>query len=249
MDFLAIVGIVLGFAAILGGNFLEGGHLGALADTPAGVIVIGGTLGAALLQTPLAELKRAVAILRWVWRPPVHEPAVIVAKMSAWSRVARKDGLLGLERLLEKENDPFTRKGLSLLVDGAEPAAIRQVLETEMIASSDRDHHAAGVYNAMGGYAPTIGIIGAVMGLIHVLRNLADPDALGAGIATAFVATIYGVGLANLLLLPVAGRLATLVDRQQQLQAMVIDGLLAIAEGEHPKSIELRLSGFDAAVA
>lgn len=249
MDGLAVVGLLLGLVAILGGNLLEGGHMAALVDGPAAVIVLGGTLGAALLQTPAAHLKRALAMLRWVFKPPAYEPEAIVKKMTTWSKTARKSGLLGLERVAEAERDAFTRKGLLLLIDGAEPLAIRQALETEMISSLDRDLDAAGFYQCMGGYAPTIGIIGAVMGLIHVLGNLADPDALGAGIATAFVATIYGVGSANLVLLPVAGRLRTLVERRRLEHAMIVDGLLAIAEGEHPRAIEVRLSGFDAALA
>ncbi|NJN51037.1 MAG: flagellar motor protein [Gammaproteobacteria bacterium] len=245
MDIVAIVGVCIAFAAVVGGNFLEGGQIAALVNTPAGVIVIGGTLGAVVLQTPGARLKRAVQVLRWVFVPPKEPMRDGIEKMMTFSNTARREGLLGLENLLEREADGFVRKGLELLIDGGEPQVIRHALENELAARTQRDLAAAQVFRSMGGYAPTIGIIGAVMGLIQVMGNLADPSALGAGIATAFVATIYGVGLANLLFLPIADRIAAVVDRQSVFASMTIEGILAIAEGEHPRSIELRLRGFE----
>lgn len=167
-----------------------------------------------------------------------------ISKLLNWSTTARREGLLGLENMLERETDPFARKGLELLIDGGEPQVIRHVMENELSARMQRDLAAAQVFKSMGGYSPTIGIIGAVMGLIHVMGNLADPAQLGSGIATAFVATIYGIGLANLVFLPVADRLASLVERDATYRSMTIEGILAIAEGEHPRSIELRLRGF-----
>ena len=158
--------------------------------------------------------------------------------------VARKDGLLGLESIADLEVDHFSRKGLQLLVDGAEPEAIRSIMEVDLITQEGRDLQAAKVYEGMGGYAPTIGIIGAVMGLIHVMGNLADPSQLGSGIAVAFVATIYGVGLANLLLIPIGNKLKSVVLRQSRYREMLLEGILSIAEGENPRSIELKLQGF-----
>ncbi len=245
MDIVAIIGVCIGFAAVIGGNFLEGGQLVALVNTPAGVIVIGGTLGAVVLQTPGTRLKRAAGMLRWVFVPPKQAMRDGIEKMMTFSTTARRDGLLGLENLAEREDDEFVKKGLELLIDGGEPQVIRHAMENELAARTQRDHAAAQVYRSMGGYAPTIGIIGAVMGLIQVMGNLADPAALGAGIATAFVATIYGVGLANLLFLPIADRIAAMIDRQAVFASMTIEGILAIAEGEHPRSIELRLRGFE----
>lgn len=244
MDVLALLGVVIAFAAVVGGNFLEGGQLGALLDTPAAIIVIGGTLGAVILQTPYPRLKRAVQLLRWIVLPPSRDLSGTISKMSRWSQQSRKEGLLGLENQLQKEADNFTRKGLELLIDGNDTHTMRRVLETDLKARMDGDLAAAAVFRAMGGYAPTIGIIGAVLGLIQVMGNLADPSALGAGIATAFVATIYGVGLANLLFLPIADRLRALVVEQADAQVVALEGLLAIAEGEHPKNIELRLEGY-----
>jgi chemotaxis protein MotA len=244
VDGLAIVGVCVAFIAIIGGNFLEGGQISALLNTPAGIIVLGGTLGAVVLQTPKTRLLDAARMLKWVLVPPVLVVGDGIKKMLAWSTTARREGLLGLENAAEREKDPFAKKGLELLIDGGEPQVIRHVMENELSARMQRDLAAASVFKSMGGYAPTIGIIGAVMGLIHVMGSLADPSQLGAGIATAFVATIYGIGLANLVFLPIADRLAALVERDATYRSMTIEAILAIAEGEHPRSIELRLRGF-----
>lgn len=244
MDVLSLIGVILAFVAILGGNYLEGGHVGALLNGPAALIVIGGTLGAAFLQTPISVFKRALAILRWIFFPPRVDLQGGINRVVAWSMTARKEGLLGLEAVADVEADPYARKGLQLLVDGAEPEAIRSILEVDMYTQESRDIQAAKVFECMGGYAPTIGIIGAVMGLIHVMGNLADPSMLGSGIAVAFVATIYGVGFANLLLLPIGSKLKALALRQSCYREMLLEGILSIAEGENPRSIELKLQGF-----
>ena len=244
MDVLALLGVVIAFGAVISGNFLEGGQLAALANAPAAIIVIGGTLGAVMLQTPYKRLKRAAQLLSWVAVPPKLGMEASITRMTEWSRTSRKQGLLGLENEVDSERDAFTRKGLEMVIDGSEPQTIRRVLETELSTHTDSDLAAAAVYRSMGGYSPTIGIIGAVLGLIQVMGNLADPAQLGAGIATAFVATIYGVGLANLLFLPVADRLRTLVLKQSDSRALIIEGLLAVAEGEHPNLIAARLGGY-----
>ncbi|HGM5581205.1 TPA: flagellar motor protein [Pseudomonas putida] len=244
MDVLSLIGLILAFVAIVGGNFLEGGHVGALLNGPAGLIVLGGTLAAALLQSPLSAFKRALQILRWIFFPPRVDLAGGIDRVVNWSLTARKEGLLGLEGVADAEPDPYARKGLQLLVDGAEPESIRSILEVDFLTQESRDIQAAKVFESMGGYAPTIGIIGAVMGLIHVMGNLADPSQLGNGIAVAFVATIYGVASANLILLPVANKLKAIVMRQSRYREMLLEGLLSIAEGENPRSIELKLQGF-----
>jgi chemotaxis protein MotA len=152
--------------------------------------------------------------------------------------------LLGLETLAESEPEPFARKGLQLLVDGSEPDTIRAIMEVDLNAREYSDIHAAKVFEGMGGYSPTIGIIGAVMGLIHVMNNLADPAKLGAGIAVAFVATIYGVGLANLFFLPMANKLKNIIHAQTQFREMIVEGIVSIAEGENPRNIETKLRGY-----
>lgn len=244
MDILSLLGVAIAFAAILGGNWLEGGHLDTLANGPALIIVLGGTIGAALLQTPLATFLRSMRMLGMVFMPPKRALDVTIEKLVEWSKVARKDGLLGLERAAAEEGDLFVRKGMQLLVDGNEPDEIRHALEVELDSRERFDMQASKVLEGMGGYAPTIGIIGAVMGLIHVMQNLSDPSKLGSGIATAFVATIYGVGLANLFLLPMAGKLKAYVMQESHYRELVIEGLVAISEGENPRQIETRLQGF-----
>lgn len=244
MDVLSVLGVIVGLVAILGGNWLEGGHLGALINLPALIIVVGGTVGAATLQVPMPTLRLALRRLVYVFAPLPLDFKGGVGKIVRWAMAARKEGLLGLESVADSERDPFARKGLQLLVDGSEPDSIRAVMELESDLREHRDVNAAKFYESMGGYSPTIGIIGAVLGLIHVMGNLADPSKLGPGIATAFVATIYGVALANLFLLPVAGKLRVLARNESQYREMLIEGVIAIAEGENPRAIELKLNGF-----
>jgi chemotaxis protein MotA len=244
LDILTILGVVIGFGAILGGNVMEGGHIDALINGPAALIVIGGTLGAALLQSPAKTYIGSIKLLAWVVFPPNLKLRSNIEKIIEWSEIARREGLLGLEAVVDDERDPFAKKGLQLLVDGGEPEVIRDILMLELEALEMRQLQSAKVYEAMGGYAPTIGIIGAVMGLIHVMQNLSDPSKLGAGIATAFVATIYGVGLANLLFIPVSAKLKTQVLAYSQSREMMIEGIAAIAEGENPRNVEIKLQGY-----
>ena len=244
MDYLSFIGVAIAFGAILGGNWLEGGHLEMLANGPALMIVLGGTIGAVLLQTPLQLFMRSMRMLGMVFLPPKQRLDESVEKLVEWSKIARKDGLLGLEVAVQSEPDVFVRKGMQLLVDGNEPEEIRHTLEVELDSRERFDLQASKVFEAMGGYSPTIGIIGAVMGLIHVMQNLSDPSKLGSAIATAFVATIYGVGLANLFLLPMANKLKAYVLQESHYRELIIEGLVAISEGENPRQIETRLQGF-----
>ncbi len=244
MDLLSFLGIAIAFGAIIGGNFLEGGHISTLLNGPALVIVFGGTLGATMLQSPLSVFVHAIRQSGSVFRPPRYRVHPAIKKLVNWSNVARKEGLLGLEEAAEREPDLFIRKGMQLLVDGSEPEAIRNILEVELDSREQHDLEAAKVFESMGGYSPTIGIIGAVMGLIHVMQNLADPGKLGSGIATAFVATIYGVGLANLFLLPFGNKMRSVAMSKSHYQEMVIEGIVAIAEGENPRNIESKLQGY-----
>jgi chemotaxis protein MotA len=244
VDILSMTGMLLALVAILGGNILEGGHTASLVQMTAFVIVGGGTLGAVMVQTPIRTFVRAMKIAVWVVVPVKLYPEQVAEKIVSWSNIARREGLLGLEAIAEEEPDQFARKGLQLLVDGSEPEVIRAILEVEIDNKEHQDIQAAKVYDGMGGYSPTIGIIGAVMGLIHVMNNLADPSKLGSGIATAFVATIYGVGFANLLFLPVANKLKSQVHSQTQFREMIVEGVISIAEGENPRNIETKLQGY-----
>jgi len=244
VDILSILGVLLALAAILGGNALEGGHIDSLVNGPAMVIVIGGTIGAILLQTPISVFMHAIRVAGAVFLPPKLNLNESINKLVSWSNIARKDGLLGLEEIAETEPDLFVRRGMQLLVDGTEPEVIRSIMEVELDSREHHDLQAAKVFESMGGYSPTIGIIGAVMGLIHVMQNLADPSKLGSGIATAFVATIYGVGLANLFLLPFGNKLKSIAMKKAQHRDLIIEGIVSIAEGENPRNIESKLQGY-----
>lgn len=244
MDILSVVGVVLGVGAILTGMILEGGHVESLLNLPAFLIVFGGTIGAALLQSPVKLIKKALQMLPWLLVPPTVNLVDQREKIVAFSMQARKNGLLGLEPQIDVEEDPFMKLGLQLLVDGCQPTVMREILELELDAMESHQLQAAKVFESMGGYAPTIGIIGAVLGLIHVMQNLASPASLGAGIATAFVATIYGVGSANLMFLPAAGKLKSQILMMSQARAMLIEGFNSIAVGENPRVIEIKLSSY-----
>lgn len=244
MDLLSVIGLILAVTAILSGQYLEGGAASTLVNGPALLIVGGGTLGAVMLQSPIATFTRALRILGWIVWPPRESADEIVDRVIQWSTVARKEGLLGLETVSETEEDLFARKALQLLVDGSEPDVMRSILEIEIDNVEHADVEAARVFESMGGYSPTIGIIGAVMGLIQVMNNLSDPSRLGHGIAIAFVATIYGVGFANLLFIPVANKLKTLAAARSQFRYMIVEGVVSIAEGENPRNIETKLQGY-----
>ncbi len=244
MDILTLLGVIFAFAAIIGGNALEGGHLDSLLQLTAFLIVFGGTLGAIMVQTPIRVFVHSIKMLRWIFIPPKLDPATALQKIIEWSQIARKEGLLGLESISEEESEPFTQKCLQLLIDGNEPESIRSTMEVEISTREALDIKGAKVYEGMGGYSPTIGIIGAVLGLIHVMNNLADPSTLGPGIAVAFVATIYGVGMANLFLLPAANKLKTLISDRCHIQEMIVEGVVAIAEGENHRNIEAKLRGY-----
>lgn len=241
MDILSIAGIVLALTAIIGGNLLDGGHTDQLFQFTAFLIVVGGTMGAVMIQTSFSVFMRAMGMARWVFVTPEVDLAETIDKLVNWSQMSRREGLLALENASEEENHLFSRKGLQLLVDGNEPETIRSVMETEIHVMETTELQAARVYEAMGGYSPTIGILGAVMGLIHVMNNLADPSKLGIGIATAFVATIYGVGFANLFLLPMAGKIKGVVAKRVMQYEMLLEGIVGIAEGENPRNIESKL--------
>ncbi len=244
MDFSSLIGIAVALAGIIGGQLLEGGYVGSLLQSAAFLIVLGGTAGAVMVQSPARVFVRGIRMAKWVVLPPDFAPQRMIADILRWSHSARREGLLALEQQAEIAADPFARKGLQLLADGAEPEKLREAMEVEIITFEEYHRQAARIWEAAGGYAPTIGILGAVLGLIHVMENLSDPARLGSGIAVAFVATIYGVGLANLVFLPVANKLKALIARQVLLREILVDGLVSIAGGENPRMIENRLLGY-----
>ncbi len=244
MDKLSLIGGLMALGAVILGVLLEGGALAIFVNPSAFLIVLGGTVGAVLLQTPRSTFKEAVHLLSWVFHPPALSLSDQVNKVKFWSGSVSQEGIISLQEALDLESDEFARKGLSLLIEGTEPQAIRSVLETDILAREHKQMMAAKVFSSMGGYAPTIGIMGAVIGLIQVVGHLGEPESLGLGIATAFIATLYGVGFANLIFLPIGNKLKALIRHQLLEDEVLLDGLVAIAEGEHSLLLEKRLEGY-----
>ena len=244
MDILTIVGIILGFGAIIGGQVLEGGSLNSIMQVTAAIIVLGGTIGAVCVNYSLNTFILAMKNARLAFFNHKSDPREFIRLISELAGAARKDGLLALEARLKKMDDPFLRKGLQLVVDGTEPKLTREILEIEIQYTEEYNLSSAKVFESAGGYAPTIGILGAVLGLIHVMENLAEPSMLGSGIAVAFVATVYGVGSAHVLWLPVAGKMKQKIREDVIVKEMIIEGLISLSEGENPRRVEEKLSGF-----
>lgn len=244
MDKVSFGGTALGILVIIVGTVLKGSNVGALWNPAAFVIVFFGTLAALLVQNQGRVLKRALSMVSMIYHPPRHRPEDLIKRIVGWSEVCRRHGLLGLEPQIERESDAFIIKGLQLLVDGNEPETLRGTLEVDLDTREGVDLAAAKVFENAGIYSPTLGIIGAVMGLMAVMQNLSDPSKLGHGIAAAFVATIYGVALANMFMLPMAARLKGLIGQQTLLREILIEGLALIAHGDNPRQIESRLQGY-----
>lgn len=244
MDKLSLFGLLIAFSGIVGGQMLEGGSAAILLQLASFLIVCGGTLGAVMLQSPYKIFVNGLRMGKWAFFSPQIQAQKQILQLTAWSNVARKDGMLKLEDQLGMVKDQFSRKGLQLLVDGNSGDKIRNVLEVDLHAYEQYSFQSARVWESAAGYSPTIGILGAVLGLVHVMQSLGDPSKLGAGIAVAFISTIYGVGLANLVFLPIAGKLKMLILQQVVAREMLIDGLVMIANGENTRYIEMKLQGY-----
>lgn len=244
MDPSAIIALVVGVGLILAGNAMEGGHFSSLVQPTAFMIVMGGTLGATILASPNAELKLAMKLCKRVIFPGHADRQKLLDDMVKVSNLARREGMLAVENQLGDITDPFLLRGLRMLVDGASGEDVKRVLEPELELEEHHGTQAGKVFETAGGFCPTIGILGAVLGLIHVMSNLADPTALGAGIAVAFVATIYGVGFANLLFIPLGSRIKKIVGADAETRQMVLLGLVGIAAGVNARQIEEMLAPF-----
>ncbi|WP_448213079.1 flagellar motor protein [Colwellia sp. MEBiC06753] len=244
MDKLSLAGLILAFFAIYLGFSIEGGAIAALFELPAFIIVFGGTVGAVMLQSSTAQFTHAMSLLKWVFQPPQFDLVKGIDDIVEWANKSRESGYLVLENIAIDVEDKFTNKALNYLADGIETEQLISSLELDIELYREHGLRSAKIFESMGGYSPTIGILGAVLGLIQALGNLTDPDLLGQGIATAFVATIYGVGFANLIYIPVANKLRGIIHQQTMYREMMAQGLIAISQGENPHAIENRLSAF-----
>lgn len=245
MQMTTILGLVIGIGGILIGNFLEGGHISSLFQLTAALIVFGGTLGAVLLSHRIEDLKLAVAFLRLAFRGAENgERSKIAREVIQSAQLARRESILALESSLAKFSDPFMRSVYRFVIDGVDPEVLRRIFEEEIFINERRKLSAAKVWSDAGGFAPTIGIIGAVLGLISVMANISDTALLGQGIAVAFVATIYGVGAANLVFIPVANKMKALIRFRSETEQMILEGAVAIVSGLNPYLIEQKMRAF-----
>lgn len=243
-DYAALFGLFLGVGAIVGGNLIEGGNTAHLVQGAAAAIVFGGTFGATLLSSSFADVKRALKCLPLVIRPADHDPDKIIEDVLALLVKARKLGLIALQPEILTIKNPFLQKGLNLVIDGMNPAMIREILSQEIATYEDSMKQASRVYESAGGFAPTIGILGAVLGLINVMKNVTDPAKIGSGVAVAFVATIYGVGSANLIFIPLAKKIMNRMHEEIFMRELIIEGILGIESGVNPYFLRTRLNAF-----
>jgi chemotaxis protein MotA len=244
MDAGSLAGIFLALAGILTGLLLEGGHLGQILQPTAAMIVFGGTLGAVMLQFPLATVAAAAQRLIRVFLHRDDGGHALLRQIVSFANQARRHGIVSLDRDLDKVTDPFLRQALMLAVDGTEPTELRRIMEVQIDTMGEVEARIPSVFESAGGFSPTIGIIGAVIGLIQVMQHLDHMDQVGRGIAVAFVATIYGVGAANIFFLPAAGKLRQRAREDQRRKEMALEGVVSILEGMNPRMIEIKLAGF-----
>jgi len=241
VDLASLLGLLLALAGIVIGHTLDGGKFSSLLQPAAFAIVVVGTLGAVLLQTRRKSFIRGLRMLAWVFKTPPDRRQQLAREIHLWSLSARRDGLLSLEQYMAKA-DPFIQKGLRLVVDGIQPDKLKSLLDTEINNYEFRERQAARIWESAAGYAPTVGILGAVLGLIHVMENLSDPSRLGAGIAVAFVSTVYGVGLANLFFYPVGNKIKSIVAERVNQYEILGDVFHDIATGDYTRVIEERVA-------
>ena len=244
MDKGSIGGVFLAVAGIIAGLLIEGGNLGQILQPTAALIVFGGTLGAVLLQFPLPTVVAAFGRLAHVFVAPKKHNDQLVGQLVAYANKARRNGVVSLDNDLGAIKDPFLKQTLMLAVDGTEPADLRKIMRVRLDSITDNEERLPAVFESAGGFSPTIGILGAVLGLIQVMQHLDNINEVGRGIAVAFVATIYGVGIANLFFLPFAGKMRLRIHDENQRREMMLEGVVSILEGMNPRMLEIKLSGF-----
>jgi len=244
VDKSSFAGILLALGGVVAGLLLEGGNLRQVVQPTAALIVFGGTLGAVMLQFPLPVVMHAFRRLGSVFTSSKQNPQSTIIRLVQYAQKARREGIVSLDADLAQIEDPFLKRSLMLAVDGTEPQELREIMELELNNQAEYEEQVPQVFESAGGFAPTIGIIGAVLGLIQVMQHLDKIDEVGKGIAVAFVATIYGVGSANLLYLPIAGKMKLRIREEQIAREMTLEGVASILEGINPRMLETKLLGF-----
>ncbi|MDB5084335.1 MAG: motility protein [Bacilli bacterium] len=244
MDLTTLIGVVLAVGALAIGYGLEGGSIASLFMGSAALIVFGGTFGAVILSTPMERLKEIPKVVQKAFFHKVRNPLETIEELVALATIARREGILALEEKIESYQDQFFQNGIRLVVDGVDPELVRSILETELSFLESRHESGVQLFEQAGGYAPTMGIIGTVMGLVHVLSNLSNPNTLGPAISSAFIATLYGVSSANVIYLPIAGKLKNRTKQEVLIREIMIEGILSIQAGENPSILGQKLKVF-----
>ena len=244
MDKSSVGGVLLAVVGIIAGLIMEGGNVGQILQPTAALIVFGGTFGAVLLQFPLPTVIAAFRSLGHVFVAPRKQSEQLIHQLVTYANKARRQGVVSLDSDLESIKDPFLKQSIMLAVDGTEPSELRRIMRVSIDSACDGEERLPAVFESAGGFSPTIGILGAVLGLIQVMQHLDNIQEVGKGIAVAFVATIYGVGAANLFFLPFAGKIRIRLHADQQRREMMLEGVISILEGMNPRTLELKLAGF-----
>lgn len=244
MDKASIGGVLLAMAGIILGLLIEGGNLGQILQPTAALIVFGGTLGAVLLQFPLTTVAAAFRSMAGVFAAPHRHHDQLISLLVAFANKARRNGVVSLDADLKTIQDPFLKRALMLAVDGTEPGDLRKIMQLSLDSATESEERLPAVFESAGGFSPTIGILGAVLGLIQVMQHLENIQEVGRGIAVAFVATIYGVGIANLFFLPLAGKMRLRIRDEYQRREMMLEGVVSILEGLNPRMLQVKLAGF-----
>ncbi|UCD95212.1 MAG: flagellar motor protein [Candidatus Zixiibacteriota bacterium] len=244
MDVATIGGLIIGVGAVLVSFLLEGGHLSAIVQPPAMLIVIGGTIGASIVTTSLKTLLKIPDFLRLAFTGKSPNPLATIDMIVMMSEKARKEGILGLEGDLHRISDPFFKKAIQLLIDGTEGSVLKRILETEIAYTEDRHKKGILFFQKMGGFSPTLGIIGTVLGLIHTLGSTSDAERMATAIAGAFIATLWGVALANLCYLPLSDKLKLRHEEELGNLDLIMEGVIAIQSGDNPRIVKTKLISF-----
>ena len=244
MDIATLIGLILAWGAFFGSILIEGGDLSALLNPSAALLVFGGTLGASMICFPLSTITSLPGIVKNAFLSKKEDVGHLIKTLVGYAEKARREGLLALEDEVQKMSDPFLKKGVQLAIDGTDPELVREIMETDIQFLGARHHEGANLFGTMGGFAPTLGVIGTVSGLVHMLANLSDPGSMGPSIAAAFIATLYGVCSANLLFLPLGNKLKAISHEEVLVREIMMEGILAIQAGDNPRIVEEKLKAF-----
>jgi len=244
VDLSSILGLIMGFGMLIGGFMLEGGHFTSLLEPTAAMIVFGGTIGATMTSFAMEDIKQVPQLFKITFIEKKYEVNELIGILTGFAEKARREGLLSLERETTAIDDEFLKQGIQLVVDGTDPALVRDILETQIDFTDQRHKIGADIFEAAGGYSPTMGIIGTVMGLVHVLSNLSDPESLGPSIAVAFIATLYGVCFANVAWLPIGHKLKLKSKQERFMREIALEGILSIQAGDNPSIVREKLRAF-----